>query len=235
MATSGERTLRFSGGWARVGPWRGHADVAHLVLGTETPASADSVNDCVGRLRASGYRAVVTSAVTAADSLPFVDAGFEVTEKLHLLEHRLERLPPMIDGLPIRRAWRGDRAAVVDLDARSFDAFWQLDTQGLREALRATPAVRFRVGQESGGVAAYAITGRAGTHGYLQRIAVDPAVRRRGWGRALLADSLHWLARHDVSRALVNTQLDNDAAVRLYASCGFRQLPAGLCVLGRNL
>jgi GNAT superfamily N-acetyltransferase len=236
VASSGERTLRFSGGWARVGPWRGHLDVAHLVLGSQTPASSDAVNDCASRLRASGYRAVVTSAVTAADSLPFLDAGFEVREKLHLLEHRLESLPPILDGLPIRRAWRGDRAAVVDLDTRSFDEFWKLDTEGLREALRATPAVRFRVGQDpDGDVAAYAITGRAGRHGYLQRIAVDPTIRRMGWGRALVADSLRWLARHDAARALVNTQLDNDAAVRLYTSCGFQQLPAGLCVLGRNL
>jgi len=33
----------------------------------------------------------------------------------------------------------------------------------------------------------------------------------------------------------VNTQLDNDAALALYESSGFRRLPVGLCVLGRTL
>jgi len=236
VATSGERTLRFSGGWARVGPWRGRAEVAHLVLGTEAPVTGDGVHDCVARLRGEGYQAVVTSAVTAADSLPFVDAGFEVRERLHLLEHPLRDVPRLDrDGRPLRRAWRGDRAAVVALDARAFDPFWQLDEPGLREALRATPSVRFRVGPRHPGIAAYAITGRAGRHGYLQRIAVDPGLRRQGWARALVDDALRWLARHDVRRALVNTQLDNTAAVALYESCGFRRLPAGLCVLGRTL
>jgi ribosomal protein S18 acetylase RimI-like enzyme len=236
VATSGERTLRFSGGWARVGPWRGRPEVAHLVLGTDTPATSDAVEDCAARLRADGYRAVVTSAVATADSLAFLDAGFEVRERLHLLEHRLRNLPkPRGDEPPMRRAWRGDRAAVVALDARAFDPFWQLDEPGLREALRATPSVRFRVGSPAGEVAAYAITGRAGRHGYVQRIAVDPGLRRQGWARTLLFDALRWLARHDVERALVNTQLDNDGALALYESSGFTRLPAGLCVLGRTL
>jgi ribosomal protein S18 acetylase RimI-like enzyme len=236
VATSGEKTLRFSGGWARVSPWRGHSEIAHLILGTDAPVSRDGVDDCVARLQSHGYEAVVTSAVNVADSLPFVDAGFDVRERLHLLEHTLRTLPDAHEpARSLRRARRSDRAAVVDLDQRAFDTFWRLDETGLREALRATPSVRFRVGQHSAGVAGYSITGRAGTQGYLQRIAVDPDVRRQGWGRALVVDALRWLVRHDASRALVNTQLDNDAAMALYESCGFRQLPTGLCVLGRAL
>ena len=80
-----------------------------------------------------------------------------------------------------------------------------------------------------------ALTGRAGRNGYLQRVAVDPTARRLGFGRALVADALQWLQRHDVGRTLVNTQLDNHRAVALYESCGFRRLPVGLCVLGRTL
>jgi len=33
----------------------------------------------------------------------------------------------------------------------------------------------------------------------------------------------------------VNTQLDNVAALALYRSCGFRELPSGLCVMSRAL
>ena len=106
----------------------------------------------------------------------------------------------------------------------------------LRDALQATPSVRFRVGDKrDGGPASYAITGRAGRRGYLQRIAVHPDERRHGWGRALVYDALRWLRRHDARRALVNTQWENEGALALYEACAFRRLPVGLCVLNRAL
>ena len=121
------------------------------------------------------------------------------------------------------------------VDDASFDGFWRLGSVGLRDAIEATPVSRFRVARSRRLVVAYAITGSAGDQGYLQRIAVDPRVRREGWGRALVADGLGWLWRHGCTRAFVNTQLHNDGAIALYESFGFRRLPDGLCVLGRSL
>jgi ribosomal protein S18 acetylase RimI-like enzyme len=154
----------------------------------------------------------------------------------------LPQVEPRVDAPRLRRAWRADRASVLALDHLAFDEFWRLEDPGLREALQATPAARFRIGEpirpderDRFEAAAYAITGRAGRHGYLQRIAVHPHDRRLGWGHALVLDALRWLRRHDVRRALVNTQWTNDGAVALYESCGFRRLPVGLCVLDRTL
>ncbi len=222
-------------------PWRGRNDVAHLVLAEGTPPPRSQVEECVERLRRAGYTAIVTSALTAGDSLPFVDAGFGMRERLHLLEHSLYDIPGPSGADPaLRRAWRIDRNAVLDLDRCSFDDFWRLDPDGLVDALHATPAVRFRIGDgptagPTDGPMAYAITGRAGRRGYLQRVAVHPVARRRGWGRTLVIDALRWLDRHDVTRALVNTQWENRSALALYESCGFRRLPVGLCVLDRAL
>ncbi len=233
-----ERTLRFAGGWARVGPWRDHSDVAHLVLATETVLTRDAVDACVDRVRAAGYVSVVTSPLTGAALAPFLDAGFTVRERLHLLAHPLDRVP-RLDGAgpPLRRAWRADRREVVDLDHRAFEPSWQLGPNGLREALRATPSVRFRVGHRDRVMSpvAYAVTGRAGEQGYLQRLAVDPSARGEGFGRALVEDTLRWLHRGGGRRCLVNTQEDNVDALGLYESCGFRRLGAGLAVLGSGL
>jgi GNAT superfamily N-acetyltransferase len=257
---TGGRTRHHSFGWARATPWRGRCDVAHLVLGDRVPTDPAVIDGCLHALHRSGYRAVVTSAVAPADALPFIDAGFDVRERLHLLEHDLDGLPPRGVEPRSRRAWRTDREGVLALDDLAFDHFWRLGESGLREALHATPSVRFRIGDwrharlspgetplaastngggDANGTAtgpvAYAITGRAGRQGYLQRVAVHPDGRRNGWGRALVLDSLRWLRRHDTRRALVNTQWTNDAALALYLSCGFRQLPVGLCVLDRTL
>jgi hypothetical protein len=43
------------------------------------------------------------------------------------------------------------------------------------------------------------------------------------------------LWRRGATRAFVNTQLENHAALALYASFGFHVLPAGLAVMGRSL
>ena len=62
----------------------------------------------------------------------------------------------------------------------SFDGFWRLDADGLTNAIDATPSSRFRVVEGDAGLLAYAVTGRAGHHGYLQRLAVASRRAPRG-------------------------------------------------------
>jgi ribosomal protein S18 acetylase RimI-like enzyme len=229
-----QQTLRFGDSWARIAPWRGGGTTAHLVVGAETGVSPSVVQRGVEEARSSGYRSVLTSAVGPAESDVFVDAGFSVRERLHLLELELRAAPPR-PAQPLERAGRRDRRDVLALDDASFDSFWRLGPAGLRDALSATPVSRYRVGRDGHRLAAYAITGLAGRHGYLQRVAVHPDARRRGWGHALVADGLGWLWQQGAEHAYVNTQLANDRALALYESFGFQRLPPGLCVLGRAL
>jgi ribosomal protein S18 acetylase RimI-like enzyme len=121
------------------------------------------------------------------------------------------------------------------IDGAAFTPFWQLDDQGLEEALAATPRSRFRGVVVGGALAGYAIHGRSGTRGFVQRLAVVPEAQRRGIGRGLLLDGLHWMRRRGVRRAVVNTQVGNAAALSLYYDAGFRQEPSGLSVMEAGL
>jgi len=233
-----QQILRFGDAWARLGPWRGGGSVAHLVVAPDAPLNGDAVLDCIRYARAAGYAEVLTSAIGPIEEEPFVEASFTVRERLRLLTRDVDDEPER-PPLPVGRASRRDRPAVLALDDAAFTPFWRLGALGLRDALDATPVRQFRVtrrrDRDRGALTGYAITGRAADQGYLQRIAVHPDAQREGWGRALVADALHWLWRQGARRAFVNTQLDNRAALVLYESFGFRELPAGLAVLGRSL
>ncbi len=218
----------------RLRPWRGNADTVQIVFGVDARPRPGAVSRAVETAREAGYRRAVTGAMSGDQAEAFLTDGFHVSERLHLLARDLTDTPPP-PARPLHRSRRSERAQLLELDALAFDGFWRLGRDGFADALSATPTRRLRVGRAGGDVAAYAITGQAGGTGYLQRVAVHPRSQRCGWGRALVADALRWLWSLGTTRAYVNTQLGNDAAVRLYESAGFTTLPSGLCVLAREL
>ena len=220
---------------ARAGPWHGDPRLAYFVPLPGGPAPSPAfVRLAMADLAARGFSRVVTNALSPTEQPAFLGAGFEVQERLHLLAHDLRRLParpPPPVATRHRRAEPTDRRAVLELDACAFPAFWRLDDGGLDDALRATPRVRFRLVTSGRDLVAYALTGRAGRRGFLQRLAVHPAHRRHGLGRFLVVDALRWLRRWGAVRAIVNTPTGNAAAVGLYEGVGFRREPHGLAVL----
>jgi GNAT superfamily N-acetyltransferase len=217
----------------RVGPWRGDSRIAYIAPAAGRPVAIETIEQCVRGLAGRGYRSVLTSALTAGEQGPFLACDFGIHERLHLLRHDLVDLP---DAPPVRmrRALRFDHASVLALDALAFDPFWRFDRQGLGDARRATPSSRFRVA-DAEGLAGYAITGRAGPVGYLQRLAVHPDRQRRGIGAALVLDSLTWVRSRGATSLLVNTQERNERALRLYERTGFVREVDGLAVLERAL
>lgn len=223
----------------RARPWHADVEVAHLSPAPDHlgPLSHIDVEHALDRLRSSGYRAVVTSALHRADRRPFTETGFTETRRLHLLRHDLAHLPPapQVSGIDLRRGRRREQDEALAVDHDAFAPFWRLDRAGLGEALTATTMVHFQVARDRGGIVGYAVCGRAGHRGYVQRLAVAPGHQGRGVGTALLGDGLRWLRRWGARDALVNTQEDNERSLRLYQRTGFVLEPDGLAVLERTL
>lgn len=222
---------------ARAGPWGGDDRIALLAPVPPCPApSVEFVQRCLDTLTARGFSGVITAALSPSEQGAFLQLGFEEQERLHLLAHEMKGLPRGAPPVGLHGAGAAHRRAVLELDDDAFDAFWRLGDRGLDDALAATPNSRFRIAVDTdGAVAGYAISGRSGRHGFVQRLAVRPASRRAGIGAALVVDGLRWMRRHGVRRAVVNTQMRNEAAFRLYLRLGFRPQPAGLAVLRRAL
>lgn len=224
----------------RVGPWQGMADVAFLAVGVDPPRpSVEGLRTALDRLAANGFTKVVTAALHPSEAVAFEQNGFTELDRLLVLSHDLVTLSPerrtLSKGLRVRWARPGDRARALEVDHRAFEPFWQLDRPGLRDAEAATPARRFRVVADGADIVGYAVTGRSGRQGFLQRLAADPERFGHGIGSALVVDSLRWADRHGVRRMLVNTQFENQRARDLYEQLGFRTTSTYLVVLTRSL
>ncbi len=224
-------------------PWQGDRYTALVGPGRSgrSPSSLD-VHRCLENLRHRGVEAAVTPALSPHDAQSFIAAGFVVLEHLHLLAYRLDqradhafltadtrtaetRSRSLRDGRP----WH--RRVVLDIDRRAFEPFWQFDTNSLAEARRATPTSHYRVAVEGRTPVGYAVTGRAGDRGYLQRLAVNPDRQGEGLGQALVHDCLRWLHKRGAAHAMVNTQERNTRALGLYEHLGFVRQASGLVVL----
>jgi ribosomal protein S18 acetylase RimI-like enzyme len=237
MAAPDIDVIRWGRERARTGPWRGDRRVALLtpLPGTPVPTLA-FVRRCLDTLESQGFRGVVTGALAPQEQRAFLAAGFSEAERLHLLSHDLRRIPriaPVDPPVRIRRAQTSERDTVLRIDAAAFPPFWQLDEQGLTDAIGATPRARFAVAidEATGRIEGYAVTGRSGRSGYLQRLAVDPRSQGRRIGATLVVDGLRWLARWRAEGCVVNTQWGNAGALALYERLGFHRLPHGLAVL----
>ncbi len=180
--------------------------------------------------------AVRTGALYPAAAAVFAERGFTVIDRLVLLERALLGPQPRRSSRRSRparlhRARQRDAATMATIDQSAFPAGWRNDAASLGDIADATPAARSRLARSDGRPVGFAITGRAGTTGYLQRIAVHPSAQRLGVGRQLVDDAVEWLMRRGANRALVNTGVDNLAALRMYEQASFDRLDDQLVVL----
>jgi ribosomal protein S18 acetylase RimI-like enzyme len=222
--------------------WPGDDTVAHLIFVDhhQTPTSND-VAAAVEHAARKGARAIRTSAMFPDAARIVLAEGFVVIDRLALLHIELD--PFAATPAPSEKSGRSERhphrlrpmrpwhlTPCSKIDRESFGLMWGNTPASLRDIRNATPFHRSRIVRFEGHLAGFAISGAAADTGYVQRLAIAPDHRRGGLARMLLEDSLAWMRRRSATRALVNTGVDNDAALSLYDSIGFNRLDQELTI-----
>jgi ribosomal protein S18 acetylase RimI-like enzyme len=219
----------------RLRRWPYEPDVA-VVIPTDHQAapSPQEVLAVVETAHARGFAALRTGALFPRAAAAFAEAGFHAIDTLALLDVRIDDAHlPAVRGRtrPLHR-WHHTGAALVDV--RAFGAPWGNDATTLGEIRAATPVHRARRVVVDATTVAFCMSGAAGRTGYLQRLAVDPRHQRRGLASLLVADALGWMRRRGLFDAVVNTGVDNGAALALYEGFGFRRRPEVLVIAERS-
>jgi ribosomal protein S18 acetylase RimI-like enzyme len=129
-----------------------------------------------------------------------------------------------------------ERLAIAPLDAAGTEAVaalwercgltrpWNDPRADIALALQG-PNSTILVGRADGTVAASVMVGHDGHRGWVYYVAVDPASRRRGFGRAVMAAAEDWLKLRGILKAELLIRPDNGAVQRFYESLGYNVEP----------
>lgn len=123
--------------------------------------------------------------------------------------------------LDIRNYRPGDRNAVVDLWRRcGLVVPWNDPHTDIDRKLRVNPEW-FLVGETGGTIIATVMAGYEGHRGWINYLAVDPALRRRGIGRAMMARAEEVLRRVGCPKINLQVRTNNVDVIEFYRAAGF--------------
>lgn len=119
------------------------------------------------------------------------------------------------------RAMRiADLPAVMDIEQRAYEFCW---TEGIfRDCLAV--GYRCHVILLDGRIAGYGVASAAAGEAHILNLCIDPNLRRRGLGRALLAYLLKDVGAAGAKTMLLEVRESNAAGVALYEQMGFKRI-----------
>ena len=123
--------------------------------------------------------------------------------------------PPLL----IRPVLPADLHRVAWLEESAFKDWWPYDLVAYELT---NPRALMRLAEQGGEPAAGYISLRhGGGESEILRLAVDPAARRHGVGRALVEDGLALLRGLKVESCHLEVRMDNEGAIAFYHTLGF--------------
>jgi ribosomal protein S18 acetylase RimI-like enzyme len=123
--------------------------------------------------------------------------------------------------MDIRPFEHADEAAVIALwQACNLTRPWNDPHKDIQRKLQVRPDL-FLVGVKEGMVVATLMAGYDGHRGWINYLAVDPSNRRRGFGRAIMAEAERRLRESGCPKINLQVRTSNEEAVAFYRGIGY--------------
>ncbi len=162
------------------------------------------------------------------------DLGFSVVEEVETWVKRdVHPVPRGRSTILIREARVNDMPVLESIERAAFEPRWRHSADTL--SLVREQVSLFTVAEAAGQTVGFQFSLSEGERGHLVRLSVRPDAQHQGVGTQLLADAITQYARAGLTHVTLNTQNDNAASRRLYASFGFRPVGAPLPVWERPI
>lgn len=133
----------------------------------------------------------------------------------------------------IRPLPTADQTAALTLwSAAGLTRPWNDPGADLRRGLRGPDSTVLGGYLPPDGLVATAMVGHDGHRGWVYYLAVDPAHRRSGLGRLMMAACEDWVRQHDIPKIQLMVRSDNAEALGFYEGLGYEV--SDVTVLGRR-
>jgi [ribosomal protein S18]-alanine N-acetyltransferase len=222
-----------------LGRWKCHLDVLAM-RGLWCPERhvRDFVRDAAAIGRDRGFGRLMSPLLPTVLLAPYRSQGLDAVLPIVAIQGRPDAVEPCEPpgDVRLRVGDARDCAAVAALDAACFDEFWSWGVEDLTGFLGGE---RLCVATDgSGELIGYTLATVHGGGATLTRLAVSPALRGRGVGRALLSEAAAWMVREGAVTLTLCTQEGNAASRALYARAGLVEVDVAygfaLGALGRG-
>jgi len=172
-------------------------------------------------LRSQGIRQLVCMAWAdwLSDKLP--EHGFSPLTRVVTLVQNDATFPrhSSMNGILLREAELADMDTITSLDHAAFSAEWWYGGTTLFRAMH--DQTRFIVVERNGLPVGYGFGHSFGAQAHITRLAVQPEYQGQGFGTRLLEALIMHFRAQGVETITLNTQTDNEDALRLYLHFGF--------------
>ena len=211
-----------------VAPWRNRTDVVQIAELSAVLHPEEMVIAISGRARELGASLTVMVEVDESRRSSFYErCGFTHIEKVITFEIERRDAPRVVRPreltfVPVDPANDEMRQILLRLDNRSFPWIWWNSDLEFR-LYGQTPGVEIYLGLIEGQPVSYVGITTFPTWGHLDRIAVDPDLQGKGYGRFALAFAVETLLARGARKVGLSTQSTNERSQRLYLKYGFRR------------
>ena len=201
--------------------WNGFVDYVYFEKIFGGKSLLKSLNKTSKKLKLSFN----SSLISEGEAKKWSEAGWVVKHSLLICESNLKNIKKISQSnhktIEHKRFNLSDVETLLEVDGKIFSSYWKNSYYNFLETMKSSNNNHlFKIFSDNE-LRGYAILGETRGFTYLQRFGVDKRFQNQGMGKELLQYVLSFAKSKNYKKMKLNTQENNEAALRLYTKNSF--------------